>query len=59
MFYDVPKAVGTAAGLRPPRCDFGAGLEVLQEPGLAPRTPFGFKLSADLAAVGKLLKGFT
>ena len=58
-FYDFPKDVGTASGLHPPRCDFGAVLEALQEPELAPRTLFGFKPSADLAIVGKLLKGFT
>jgi hypothetical protein len=46
-FYDFPKDVGIALALRPPRCDFGAGLEVLREPVLAPGTPFGFKLPGD------------
>jgi hypothetical protein len=49
LFYDFPKDVGTASDLRPPRCDFGAVLEVLREPELAPGTPFGFKPSVDFS----------
>ena len=37
-FYDFPKDVGTASDSRPPRCGFGAGLEVLRESELAPGT---------------------